>query len=601
MSIEIQKQIKENSTDVSSYLSDLVKWTEDQGKQERRRDIRKTSEKQGVQEAKRLAEATKPTPVKEDKEEQEVEGSEKPIKRDKNPMPQYYNDWDRYDPEGEVDKIEDEAFKEQRAEFLARQAEKDRILDEMALKADGDRTRTSTARPRVKISVRRGGRKVAPVDLAMPRKEEANRLFSAGRYREALNSYSAALDCLDKYEPPGEKESKEPGDGPKDGDDAGQETEAVALKVALLANRALAFLKLEEWRECVVDCSEALRFDAEHHKATLRRGFAMARMKRWGLASKDLQQALIGDPADKKAAAELQMVKRMLAEQAKEARAHAKCVMVDPTRFPVMPTRRLVCKVRRGDSMSMEAVAEEATKPKPADEASVSADKSNGAPATAQRSPYVPRSVRMRGAVKREEVGYPASGGATGSSARSAKPSAVNFYQFEAQWARLRNKPNERAALLRKIGAGALPALFRESFDSELLASIAEAVSSDLAAEGAAKFAVDTLDALSRTQRFDLSLQSLTADERQNLSEVLNILSMSSGINQDQLEAVRVNYAPPQSSKEELQELDEDDIPEDAPRVPAEVQEAMSSNFDEKVASGPAVVAAASFSLDGCD
>ncbi|CAJ1381444.1 unnamed protein product [Effrenium voratum] len=341
MSIDIQKRIKDNATSVSDFFSDLYKWTEDQAKEERRREIRKTAQQLGVPEAQKLVAAKTAT---QNGQSDATERTE-PIRRDCTAMAQYYNDWDQYDPDQEVQKIEEEAFQKQRTEREMRQADQDRILDEMALKPDGDRSRTSAAKPRVKVSVRRSGRKVAPVDLAAPRKDEANRLFSAGRYREAIAAYTAALDCLDKYEPP------EAGalDSNKQDDCAGEEQEAIALKVALLANRSLACLKLEDWRECFVDASEALRFEPSHHKAMLRRGFALARMKRWGPAAKDLERAASRDPADKKASAELQMVRRMLAEQAKEARAHAKCVMCDPTRHSTMPSRKLVVKVRRGD------------------------------------------------------------------------------------------------------------------------------------------------------------------------------------------------------------------------------------------------------------
>ena len=57
---------------------------------------------------------------------------------------------------------------------------------------------------------------------------------------------------------------------------------------------------------------------SELPEAVLRRGFALARMKRWGPAAKDLDCAVRTDPEDKKAAAELAMARRMLAEQAKE-------------------------------------------------------------------------------------------------------------------------------------------------------------------------------------------------------------------------------------------------------------------------------------------
>lgn len=585
MSIEIQKQIKDNATSVSDFFSDLYKWTEEQEKEEKRREIRKTASKVGVSEAQNLLAKSRGSsgstvPVRNGTGGAKAEpvqgadgtdGSEptEPIRRDGTAMAQYYSDWDQYDPDAEVDKIEDEAFQQQKAEREARQAEKDRILEEMALKPNGDRSRTSAARPRVKVSVRRSGRKVAPVDLAAPRKDEANRLFGAGRYREAIACYTAALDCLDKYEPPepSDQAKGENGAGP-DHDSPGQEQEAIALKVALLANRALACFKLEDWRECVVDASEALRFEPNHHKATLRRGFALARMKRWGAAAKDLDLAVNLDPGDKKAVAELQMARRMLAEQAKEARAHAKCVICDPTRYPTMPTRKLTVKVRRaGDLLQPEkpetpatvATVEEASKT-----AQDIAPESSARPAAPRT--YVPRSAGLR--ATQEAVGK----------SRGGKMS-MNFYQFEAHWNRLRGRPNERAALLQKVGTTSLPALFRESLDSDLVSSIAEALAAQLKeGAGPTRFAVEVLEALCRTPNFELSIHCLTAAEKVVLEEVLSELR---GEYAQEVEAIETFYR--RSPATAVEELDEDDVAEvaTAERAGAQVSQI--------------------FSLDGCD
>ncbi|CAE7633560.1 RPAP3, partial [Symbiodinium pilosum] len=562
MSVEIQKQIKDNATSVSDFFSDLYKWTEDQVKEEHRREIRKTAQQVGVQEAQKLLAAKSvqqdgvpPTPAPNSDSERLD-----PIKRDGAPIAQYYHTWDRYDPEAEVERIEDQAFQTQRAEKEARQAEKDRILDEMALQPNGDRTRTSTAKPRVKVSVRRSGRKVAPVDLAAPRKDEANRLFAAGRYREAIAAYTAAIDCLDKYEPAvGTAGSRQgdSGDRVQEADCAGEEKEAIMLKVALLANRALACLKLEDWRECVLDASEALRFEPMHHKAVLRRGFALARMKRWGPASKDLEHAVNADPGDKKAVAELQMVRRMLAEQAKDARAHAKCVMSDSTRSAAMPTRKLVVKVRAKPTKLKEAMQEvEPAKPEavPPGVLEPSGPATVPSPSPSTRT-YVPRSVRMR----RQPITEAGLSGRQVASGRS-----MSFYQFEAQWAR--SLPRERNALLRKLGAASLPALFRESLDSELVASIVEALDIDLS-EGQApssQFAIEVLGALSRTLRFELSLQSLTASERDKLDEVLKTLRANAS--PQEMAQLDEAYRPSATSASQpnVEDVDEDDVPDAA-------------------------------------
>eukprot|EP00408_Alexandrium_pacificum_P069156 CAMPEP_0171160138 /NCGR_PEP_ID=MMETSP0790-20130122/3400_1 /TAXON_ID=2925 /ORGANISM="Alexandrium catenella, Strain OF101" /LENGTH=634 /DNA_ID=CAMNT_0011624657 /DNA_START=66 /DNA_END=1967 /DNA_ORIENTATION=- len=573
MSIEIQKQIKDNSTSVQESFSELYKWTDEKGKAEKRRVTSKrvaqglpvqvgaakdNGSSSGRADGADAAKKDVPVPDRGGPQEEA-------IKRDKTPMANYYSSWDGYDADAQLGKIEGEAFEQQRTEREERQAAKDRILDEMALKPDGDRRRTSNARPRVKISVRRSGRRVAPVDLALPKKEEANRLFAEGRFREAMVTYTAGLDCLEKYEPPGAGGEAGPqGDGDA-ADGTGQETEALGLKTSLLANRALALLKLEEWREVVVDCTEALRFDPDHHKATLRRGFAFARLKRWPAAARDLQKAVTGDPRDTKAAAELQMARRMLAEQVKEARVHAKNTMRDPTREPRMPTRSLQVQLAQTSKPAASPAV-----PKPAAAANAAAARAAAAASTASsaslaagteaaaggaastesaapRKPYVPRAVRMRGRQQAEPIPSARPAPGAGGGAESSGAPAMSFYVFEGQWARLRGKPRDRAALLRRIGAQALPALLRESLDSEILASVAEALAVELRAVGseAAPFAAASLGALARTPRFDLSIRGLSPEERRVCGGVVSACAGAGQCGEEAVAALERAYAPP--------------------------------------------------------
>jgi len=100
MSIEIQKQIKDNSRSVSEYFKDLVTWEEEQEKGETRRDAMK----KGI----RPNTVQKPLPAPRGSEQTDETGSrsEESIARDKLKMPQYYNDWEHYDAEEEADKLD---------------------------------------------------------------------------------------------------------------------------------------------------------------------------------------------------------------------------------------------------------------------------------------------------------------------------------------------------------------------------------------------------------------------------------------------------------------------------------------------------------------
>lgn len=662
MSIGIQKQIKENSQDVSGARSDLSRWTEELEKQEVRRELRRRSDK-GLPIPPALAKAKARAPTENEAvaeaamkavaqaagvkthDNDDTDAAE-PIKRDGQAMHQYYNSWDQFDADAEGERLDEETLEQQRLERETRQADKDRILDEMAIQGDGDRSRTSKARPRVKVTVRTSGRRASPVDLAEPRKVEANGFFASGRYREAVTAYSVALDGLEKYEPPtcrGSQETavfdnRELSEG-NVGDCAGQETEALKLKATLLANRAAAFLKLEEWRLVVVDCSEALRFEPEHGKAILRRGFAHARMKRWLLASRDLERAVAWDPGDKKAAAELRMVRRMLEEQAKEAREHARRSMCDPTRQPAMPARRLIVRAQRPVAAGQnehagkgQVAASSSSSPPPVSSGSVATAPSPAA----ERKPYVPRAVRMRGgrsavavagdavqAVVDASGGGGGVGNASGSRASTsgAAPGAVmNFYTFEAQWARQRSRTPERLALLRRVGAGGLPALFRESLDPELLGSIAEVLSSEVgdaeAAGPTGAFAADVLAALVRTPRFDLSFDSLSQGERDATLALLGRLSAASQGDATVLHALRRRCEEAAMPRSRAEPEDEDDVEQEAvgQRFPlpaardvagslaAVAARALDEATSVALAPPPAAAAGvAAFSLDDCD
>jgi len=631
MSIEIQKQIKDNSRSVSEYFKDLVTWEEEQEKGETRRDAMK----KGI----RPNTVQKPLPAPRGSEQTDETGSrsEESIARDKLKMPQYYNDWEHYDAEEEADKLdlkEEDALRRKKKE---RQAEKDQILDEMAWTGDGDRVRTSKARPRVKVSVRVKGRPPAPIDLAKPKKEEANNYFAQGRYKEAMIAYSVALDYLEKYEPPGERSEEaagENGDSQTQKEDgAGQETEALELKVVLLANRAQALIKIEEWREAIEDCCEALRFDPTHHKAILRRGFALAKQKRWAAAAKDLESAVAKDPQDRKAAAELAMARRNLAEQAKEVRAHAKTIVCDTTRESTMPTRTLKVGVRRpggavetakAAGASAASAASTAFQPQPRgargearapvdlDDDAPPAVASAGSAAAAPRvkQPYVPRSVRIRGRQPVPEAGSAApQQPAASSSAPDAAP-AINFYTFESQWMRQRNKPKDRAALLRRMGAANLPALFRESLDAELVGSIISVLSAELSAdsEGAVAFASSVMGSLSRTQRFEASLEALSAEERSSCEDVFLALERQPASCSEDVTALRRAFEPPAplpQHAEDEEEYDEDDVPMES-EVPAQAPAAAEAPPAMAVASSnimlpEAATGVVEFSLDGCD
>jgi len=336
------------------------------------------------------------------------------------------------------------------------------------------------------------------------------------------------------------------------------------------------------------------------------------------------------------------MARRNLAEQAKEVRAHAKAIISDTTRESAMPTRKLTVKVRqKGDTSlstpdpagpsSSPATASQTFQPQPrgakgenratvdldgdgplsaAGAATATADE----PAPRSRQPYVPRSVRIRGRQPDPEatpISEPSSAAASRGTRTSAP--AVNFYAFESQWTRNARKPRERSAQLRRVGAEALPALFRESLDAELVGSIISVLSTELSseAEGAVAFASSVLGNLSRTNRFEATFDALSLEERDVCREVLSALERQPSDCGEDLAALRRAFDPappaPRLPDQDDEEEDEDDVEQvysaeqvkEATTLHEEALAAaahMDNTPDEPVTAGTAV-----FSLDGCD
>lgn len=478
MSIEIQKQIRDNATAVNEYMKDLFDWTEDMNALESKR-------KGGAKKAKfvppprgqvELPAKKETAKAKKDakKDKDDAKEPNANMKRDKTNMKEYYKNWDRYDPEAECAKLEDPT--------KPRTPNPERF------------EKLSQSRPNMRIKVRTGQRKEAVLDVALALKQEANEYFGQGRYAEAVEFYGKALTYAEPLADPGgqaadEQAARDQGrreDNPAD-------PAAIELAVVLFTNRGLAHFRKAEYLASAKDCDRALQLDPESLKARFRRGSAYAKLKKWDQAEEDLRVAVQGNPDDKKAVAELEYVKRMNAAELARRRERAKKLICTKGRKPKLPLRRLAV-TRAG-----EAAAAAAPAPKPAPRRREAADDAGGLqePPAADAAPaapkpkYVPRAARMRG----------------------ANAAGVNSYTFERLWTGA--APRRRLELLEQIGSE-LPGAIRESFSAELLAEICDTLA--LATDSVV---ATSLTALPETSRFHVSVGLLAAEERALLETLL--------------------------------------------------------------------------------
>uniref|UniRef100_A0A915IMA6 Uncharacterized protein n=1 Tax=Romanomermis culicivorax TaxID=13658 RepID=A0A915IMA6_ROMCU len=109
---------------------------------------------------------------------------------------------------------------------------------------------------------------------AMREKEKGNQAFKNGKFDEAINKYSLAIEC-----------------------DQGQPV--------IYCNRAMAYLKLNRFYEAKLDCDEAIKLDSTYVKAYFRRGLANSSLKDVDSAITDFNCVLELDPNNKEAKNEL--------------------------------------------------------------------------------------------------------------------------------------------------------------------------------------------------------------------------------------------------------------------------------------------------------
>ena len=121
---------------------------------------------------------------------------------------------------------------------------------------------------------------------AMKLKELGNGAFKAGKNAAAVDYYSDAMHAAQAAAVA----------------DAGRQQQAAnAALVALGANSAAAYLKLERWTDAAAAASTTLALEATHAKALYRRGMAQWRLKNRADARKDLVQCIKLDAQNREA------------------------------------------------------------------------------------------------------------------------------------------------------------------------------------------------------------------------------------------------------------------------------------------------------------
>ncbi|CAD7929662.1 unnamed protein product [Amoebophrya sp. A25] len=330
-SFAIQKQIRDNCKGVQNLMDDIYHWSEDMAKEEKARDHLRKNPTGGKSAGNRDAKVAAPPirgrtvlpPVEANKsgasakrsKDTEKNSSESSastssssastleLARDTTSLPKYYKNWGKYNVEEELEKLEEPKTKKE---------------DDFDVEKFVKQRRTTAARPNVKVAVRSAAHATTAVEFATAKKEEANRLFGKARFKEAEVAYGVALTYL-----------------------RGEDVAERELQTVLHSNIAACMLKQNDYTGTIDQSSRALQVTEDHVKSLFRRGSAYTQQCQWKKAAADYRRALQLDPNDAKCRTELAYVERMLEEALAKARAHAKSVMQDTNRKPVLQQLRM--------------------------------------------------------------------------------------------------------------------------------------------------------------------------------------------------------------------------------------------------------------------
>ncbi|GAQ89022.1 hypothetical protein KFL_004800070 [Klebsormidium nitens] len=282
----IQAQIRENSMELQDYLRELRDW-----------EVKAKAKDQMLRDGGAAAPPSEVPPIRGQPVKRPESGQQKAMseatdsrKHDENPKKgknaashtyDYFRDkWDKFDVDKALAEAEDEsprAIKPAEAPPAKPPSNTPSVQSPAAIPAPKTAKPTSSSKfafPNGDGSSRPAPQKASADEWtpnkapdATSEKEEGNRLFKAGRFWEAFECYSRSL--------------------------------ALSPTSVAHANRAMAALKLEMFREAETDCTAAIDLDDHYVKAYSRRGRARSHLEKWLEAADDFEFALRLEPHNK--------------------------------------------------------------------------------------------------------------------------------------------------------------------------------------------------------------------------------------------------------------------------------------------------------------
>ncbi|KAJ0012530.1 hypothetical protein NQD34_016864 [Periophthalmus magnuspinnatus] len=342
---------------------------------------------------------------------------------------------------------------------------------------------------------------------AVLQKDRGNAYFKEGKYEAAVECYGRGM-------------------------------EADSLNVLLPANRAMAYLKLERFKEAEEDCTKAISLDNTYSKAfASRRATARVSLGKLEEAKKDFEEVLKLEPGNKQALNELQKI-----QDVTSGCLQSDCTQrrtVQPIEKPkhlqsTKPLRRIdieeitgkvlvpdipVSKFQDAVNKVQEDTSPLSTSPsakmiKIEEIADFSASQSG--PYTQTEKP----SLRINASAPDTSVQTPLQ-------VVDIPPPPPNSFQFEADLRKIGSQPEIFYSYLKQIKPEAYSKIFHNSLEPNVLNQILKTLHSFYLKNETPALTFEILQNIASVRRFDMVVMFMSSSEKKVLSELFDFLHQS--------------------------------------------------------------------------
>ena len=307
MSFNIQHQIKKNSTDIKSYIDDLYKWEEEISSKSKPLSspstISQIPQVRGQVKLESTNSGSKSSNNEKNIENDKTDKSK--YKRDINSVEDYYKAWDNFDVDKELKKLETEEESKSKPTPI-------------------DVMKKIQAPANTRIVVKGGRNTNSDINSL---RDRANLHYRNFEYPKALEIYS---ECIQKIEESQQKDE--------------------TLYSLILSNRAMAYIKLNDYVKAKQDCDLSINYNPTLSKSYARRGICLKKMGKYKLALTDNKKGLELEPENIEFSKEITVIEEILKNRREKA---AKNLII-----PYQCSDKPMVKVNIEDKGSSEQVKE---------------------------------------------------------------------------------------------------------------------------------------------------------------------------------------------------------------------------------------------------